>query len=68
MEQKPLDKMIAEIYSHYPDAIDRLVDTMWKKRAQEPVIGSTTDETLSRTYMQEGYFQALRDILNEFKP
>lgn len=59
-------KALSEMYSHYPRAIEDMLEVLAKKRAEDPLIGENTDETLQRVYKHAGYMEALKDIHNWF--
>ena len=63
----PISKHLSEIYSKYPQAIEGMIAELARLRAEESLIGETTDDTLTRTYKQAGYVEALKDVHNWFK-
>ncbi len=64
--ERPLNKTLEEIRTHYPDALEKVFSLLEKEYAGEILIGSSTDETLLNAYRNDGKKQAIIDLKKMF--
>lgn len=53
--------------THWP-ILEDLLKSLKKSKTDEPLLGSSSDETLRKVYMREGYLLALEDFRGEINP
>lgn len=65
----PMDhrKILREIFTTFPEAIEKLYRDLSEDYAKENLIGSSTEETLIRVYENSGKKKALEDLMEKFR-
>lgn len=63
----PLGKAIAEIYNHYPEAIEEMGQFLVKNRMNFRLLGDNEFETVVSAAKFEGYKECVQDFLDWFR-